>query len=32
MKDYRAEKIKTPPDWWTPEQKQAEFNKGKRSK
>ena len=32
MKDYRAEKIKSPPDWWTPEQKQAEFNKGKRSK
>lgn len=30
MKDYRAEKIKTPPDWWTPEQAEAERSKGER--
>lgn len=32
MKDYRTEKIKTPPDWWTPEQAKAERNKGKGHK
>lgn len=32
MKDYRNGDIKNPPDWWTPEQAEAERNKGKRKK
>lgn len=32
MKDYRNWDIKTPPDWWTPEQAEAERSKGKRKK
>lgn len=31
MKDYRRDKQKAP-DWWTPEQAEAERNKGKRKK
>ena len=32
MKDYRKDKRKNPPSWWTPEQAETERAKGKRGK